>query len=82
MAPRSPACPGSAREALAARRISLSSRSRLFSALRRLSSACSPLVAPERVPALTSAWTNQSRTVSRPTPTFAATASASAVSDG
>src|SRR5699024_1834114 len=52
----------------ARRRISLSSRSRLFSALSLLTSADSSLVTPERVPSSTSACASQRRTDSRETP--------------
>src|SRR4029450_3814253 len=71
-----------AKKTVAARRISLSSRSRLFSARNRLVPACSALLAPGGAPASTSAWTSQRRTVSRPTPNLPATALANAVSDG
>jgi hypothetical protein len=72
----------SAAHGVAARRISLSSRSRRFSARNRLISACSSLLAPGRSPASMSAWTSQRRTVSRPTPSLPATALANAASDG
>src|SRR5699024_780342 len=52
----------------ARRRISLSSRNRLFSAFNRLTSADSSLVTPGRVPSSTSAWASQRRTDSRETP--------------
>src|SRR5699024_1002628 len=66
----------------ARRRISLSSRRRRFSDLRRLMSADSSLVTPERVPSSTSAWASQRRTDSRETPSCRATAVTAAVTVG
>src|SRR5699024_2410580 len=54
----------------ARRRISLSSRSRRFSLFRRLISADSSLVTPDRVPSSISAWVSQRRTDSRETPSW------------
>ena len=65
----------------ARRMISRSSVSRRFSALRRLISADSFEVVPERAPASTCACTAHRRTVSPPTPTCLAIASAAAVND-
>src|SRR5699024_6149731 len=66
----------------ARRRISLSSRSRLFSAFRRLTSADSSVVMPGRVPSSTSACASQRRTDSRETPSWRATAVTAAVKVG
>ncbi|SHK45710.1 hypothetical protein SAMN04488576_1571, partial [Bacillus sp. cl25] len=67
---------------VAAFKIATSSRSRLFSALSRLISACSTLVTPSRVPSSISACSTHRRTDSWPTPTWRATAADAAVSDG
>src|SRR5699024_6507316 len=66
----------------ALRRISLSSRNRLTSAFRRLTSADSSLVTPGRGPSSTSAWASQRRTDSRETPSWPATAVVAAVRVG
>jgi hypothetical protein len=69
-------------ETVAARRISLSSRSRRLSARNRLMSACSSLRTPRPVARVDVCLDQPAANVSQPFPTPSATTLANAVSDG
>jgi hypothetical protein len=71
-----------AKKAVAAFRMSLSSRNRQFSAFSRVVSADSSDVVPSRPLSSMSAWVTQRRTDSRATPSWRATATVAAVVEG